>query len=108
VVEKPAAESAPSDLAVFGRYVLAPEVLEALADTRPGAGSEIQLTDAIRATVGTPGVAALDFEGDYYDLGTVPGYLKANIALGLRRPDLREDLLALVRELAGEDALRPI
>ena len=107
VVEKPSPEEAPSNLAIFGRYVLAPDVLRELERTRPGAGQEIQLTDAIRATIAGGGVAALEFEGDYYDLGTVPGYLKANLALGLRRPDLRAELLELVRELAGEDALKP-
>ncbi|HEX6488313.1 MAG TPA: UTP--glucose-1-phosphate uridylyltransferase [Candidatus Dormibacteraeota bacterium] len=102
VVEKPSAEDAPSDLAIFGRYVLAPEVLDALGGTQPGAGKEIQLTDAIRATISTSRVSALEFTGDLHDLGTIPGYLKANLALGLRHPDLREELLSLVRELAGE------
>lgn len=106
VVEKPKPDEAPTNLAIFGRYVLDPGVLHAVADTKPGAGSEIQLTDAIRATIGRRPVSALEFEGDYYDLGTVPGYLKANLALGLRREDLREDLLELIRELAGERALK--
>jgi UTP--glucose-1-phosphate uridylyltransferase len=106
VVEKPKPEDAPTNLAIFGRYVLDPDVLRAVAETKPGAGSEIQLTDAIKATIGRRPVSAFEFQGDYYDLGTVPGYLKANLALGLRRQDLREDLLELIRELAGERALR--
>jgi len=100
VVEKPDPAEAPSDLAIFGRYVLAPDVFRALEKTRPGAGKEIQLTDAIRATAGGGGVSALEFEGDYYDLGKIPGFLKANLALALRRDDLREELLGLVRELS--------
>ena len=100
VVEKPDPSEAPSNLAIFGRYVLAPDVFRALEKTPPGAGKEIQLTDAIRATTGGGGVAALEFEGDYYDLGPIPGFLKANLALGLRRDDLREELLGLVRELS--------
>ncbi len=106
LVEKPDPDAAPSDLAIFGRYVLAPAVLGALARTRPGAGQEIQLTDAIKETLATSGVSALEYSGDYYDLGTVPGYLKANLALGLRHPEMREELLSLVRELAGERALK--
>jgi UTP--glucose-1-phosphate uridylyltransferase len=106
VVEKPDPDDAPSDLAIFGRYVLAPEVLRALERTQPGAGKEIQLTDAIKETVETSGVWAFEYSGDLYDLGTVPGYLKANLALGLRHPEMREELLSLVRELAGERAFK--
>jgi UTP--glucose-1-phosphate uridylyltransferase len=106
VVEKPNPDDAPSDLAIFGRYVLAPEVLVELERTQPGAGKEIQLTDAIKATIETAGVWALEYRGDHYDLGTVPGYLKANLALGLRDPEMREELLSLVRELAGERTLK--
>jgi UTP--glucose-1-phosphate uridylyltransferase len=99
MVEKPKLEEAPSDLAIFGRYVLRPEVFDALAATGPGAGKEIQLTDAIRSTLKGSRVVACEFEGDYYDTGTVPGYLRANLALGLKRPDLREAMLGVVREL---------
>jgi UTP--glucose-1-phosphate uridylyltransferase len=99
MVEKPELSEAPSDLAIFGRYVLRPDVFEALAATGPGAGKEIQLTDAIRRTLGRGRVFACEFEGDYYDTGTVPGYLRANLALALRRPDLREAMLGVVREL---------
>lgn len=99
MVEKPPLPEAPSDLAIFGRYVLMPDVFEALAATGPGAGKEIQLTDAIRRTLERGKVYAYEFEGDYYDTGTVPGYLRANLALALKRPDLREAMLGVVREL---------
>ena len=99
MVEKPPVDQAPSDLAIFGRYVLMPDVLTALADTEPGAGKEIQLTDAIRSTLRGGRVFAYEFEGDYYDTGTVPGYLRANLALALKRPDLRDAMLGVVREL---------
>jgi len=99
LVEKPRADEAPSDLAIFGRYVLLPEVMRAIAETSPGAGKEIQLTDAIKKTLGSAPVVAWEFVGDYYDTGTVPGYLKANLALALKREDLRESMLAVVREL---------
>jgi UTP--glucose-1-phosphate uridylyltransferase len=99
LVEKPPLADAPSDLAIFGRYVLMPDVFAALGETKPGAGKEIQLTDAIRKTLGAGRVVACEFEGDYYDTGTVPGYLRANLALALKRPDLREAMLDVVREL---------
>ena len=99
MVEKPNPEDAPSDLGVFGRYVLAPAVFEALGRTPRGTGGEIQLTDAIRLTIGEAPVVALEFEGDYYDTGTVPGYLRANLALALKRDDLRQEMLQVIREL---------
>ena len=99
VVEKPSAEEAPSDLVILGRYVLAPAVFDALARTEAGTGQEIQLTDAIRSTIGEAGVVAVEFEGDYYDTGTIPGYLKANLALALKREDLRDEMLEVIREM---------
>jgi UTP--glucose-1-phosphate uridylyltransferase len=101
LVEKPDPDEAPSDLAIFGRYVLRPEVLTAISETPPGTGKEIQLTDAIRQTLGKGRVVAWEFEGDYYDTGTVQGYLRSNLALALKRDDLREQMLAVVRELVG-------
>ena len=102
MVEKPKPGTEPSDLAILGRYVLAPAVFNELERGTPGAGSEIQLTDAIMRTVGTHPVVGLEFEGDYYDTGTVPGYLRANLTLAMRREGLREELTPLLRELLGE------
>jgi UTP--glucose-1-phosphate uridylyltransferase len=99
MVEKPRPDEAPSDLAIFGRYVLTPPVFQALDRATPGALGEIQLTDSIRSAMGRGGVFAYEFDGDYYDTGTVPGYLKANLALALRRNDLRDEMLAVIREL---------
>jgi UTP--glucose-1-phosphate uridylyltransferase len=99
LVEKPKPEDAPSDLAILGRYVLAKDVFAALDRAQPGAGGEIQLTDAIRSTIAAGKVVALEFEGDYYDTGEIPGYLRANISLALKREDLREQLLPFIREL---------
>ncbi|MGH7903383.1 MAG: UTP--glucose-1-phosphate uridylyltransferase GalU [Candidatus Dormibacteraceae bacterium] len=101
LVEKPELGRSPSNLAILGRYVLAPAVLRALGETEPGAGKEIQLTDAIRRTIPGGQVVALEFEGDYYDTGTVAGYLKANLSLALKREDLREEMLSVIRELVG-------
>ena len=99
VVEKPAAKDAPSNLASLGRYVLLPAVFDELGRTEPGAGNEIQLIDAIRRTLGSSRVVALEFEGDYYDLGTVAGYLKANLALAMAREGLRDELVPMLRQL---------
>jgi UTP--glucose-1-phosphate uridylyltransferase len=99
LVEKPHVDDAPSDLAILGRYVLTPDVFDAIERTGEGAGKEIQLTDAIRQTINGGRVVAYEVEGDYYDTGTVPGYLKANLALALKRDDLRESMLAVFREL---------
>jgi UTP--glucose-1-phosphate uridylyltransferase len=99
LVEKPAVDQAPSDLAILGRYILAHDVFDALDAAEPGAGGEIQLTDAIRSTIANGKVYALEFEGDYYDTGEVQGYLKANISLALKREDLRDHLLPFLRTL---------
>jgi len=85
MVEKPEPGTEPSDLAILGRYILAPAVFEQLELAEPGAGKEIQLTDAIKRTVGKAPVVAYEFEGDYYDTGTVPGYLRANLMLAMKR-----------------------
>jgi UTP--glucose-1-phosphate uridylyltransferase len=99
MVEKPPRGTEPSDLAILGRYVLAPAVFEELGRTDPGAGKEIQLTDAIKRTIGHHPVVALEFEGDYYDTGTVTGYLRANLTMAMKREELRDELEPLLREL---------
>jgi len=99
MVEKPEPGTEPSDLAILGRYVLTPAVFEELENREVGAGKEIQLTDAIRRSLGTHRVVALEFEGDYYDTGTLPGYLRANLSLAMSRPGLREELAPLLRDL---------
>ena len=65
----------------------------------PGAGREIQLTDAIKRTLGRHPVVAFEFEGDYYDTGTVSGYLRANLMLAMKREGLRDELAPLLRDL---------
>ena len=99
MVEKPEPGTEPSDLAILGRYILAPAVFAELDSAEPGAGREIQLTDAIRRVLGSHPVVALEFEGDYYDTGTVPGYLRANLMLAMKREGLREELIPLLQEL---------
>ena len=102
MVEKPPRGEEPSDLAILGRYVIAPAVFDELGRTDPGAGKEIQLTDAIKRTIGSHPVVAVEFEGDYYDTGTVAGYLRANLTMAMKREELRDELAPLVRELRGD------
>jgi UTP--glucose-1-phosphate uridylyltransferase len=107
MVEKPSPEEAPSELAIMGRYVLSPGVFEALEHTERGAGGEIQLTDGIRGLLGTEKVVALEFEGDYFDVGTIAGWLKSSIALGRARPEFRDDIEEYLRRLLESPADRP-
>jgi UTP--glucose-1-phosphate uridylyltransferase len=88
LVEKPRAEQAPSNLAVIGRYILQPEIFDALASTEPGAGGEIQLTDGLRALARRGSVYGWRFEGTRYDAGDKLGFLKATVEFALRRDDL--------------------
>ena len=88
LVEKPEPGSAPSDLAIIGRYVLTPKIFEKLEQTPRGAGGEIQLTDAIMALMAEQDVYAYEFEGKRYDAGTTMGWLKASVELALERPDI--------------------
>ncbi len=90
IVEKPRPQEAPSTLAVVGRYVLSPRIFDHLAATRPGAGREIQLTDAIQRLLLEETVRAYEFEGRRYDCGTKLGYLEATVDLALRHPEVAE------------------
>lgn len=88
MVEKPSPKEAPSNLAVVGRYILTPTVLQALSRTGYGAGGEIQLTDAIASVIKDEVVTGFEFSGTRYDCGDKLGYLKATVSLGLRHKDL--------------------
>jgi len=94
MVEKPRLEQAPSDLAIIGRYVLPPEIFSILAEAKPGAGGEIQLTDALLVLSGRRRLFGYEFEGVRYDLGDRLGFLTAQIGFGLKRPDLADKLRA--------------
>lgn len=102
IVEKPAPEDAPSNLAVIGRYVLTPEIFEALHRTEPGVGGEIQLTDAIKMLVEKQAVYGYVFEGVRYDVGRKLDYLRAMVELAADR----EDLAAEFREFLAEFVIR--
>ena len=109
LVEKPAADEAPSDLAIIGRYVLDPGVFDVLRETRPGRGGEIQLTDALRdmAASGAHGpVHGVVFEGRRYDTGDRLDYLKTVVRLACDREDLGPDFRAWLDEFVGSGAGR--
>jgi UTP--glucose-1-phosphate uridylyltransferase len=99
IVEKPPREEAPSNLAVIGRYVFTPQIFDALDRIDPGAGGELQLTDAIALLLDEQSVLALRCEGGRYDIGYKVDFLRANIELALDRPDLEPQLSEWLREL---------
>jgi UTP--glucose-1-phosphate uridylyltransferase len=102
MVEKPKPGEAPSNLAVIGRYILSPKVMRNLDKVKPGAGGEIQLTDAIAMEAETPGtVFGFRFRGLRYDCGTKAGFLQATVAFGLSRPDLRDEFSAYLNDMVA-------
>ncbi|WP_125982126.1 UTP--glucose-1-phosphate uridylyltransferase GalU [Loigolactobacillus iwatensis] len=105
-VEKPAVDKAPSDLAIIGRYLLTPEIFDILDQQKPGAGGEIQLTDAIDTLNTTQRVFAREFKGERYDVGNKLGYVETNIEYGLQHPEVKDELkkyiIALSKKLEAE------
>lgn len=91
LVEKPRADVAPSTRAVIGRYILEPSIFDRLANLGPGAGGELQLTDAINADVQSAGVTGYRFEGERFDCGSVLGFVQATAAFALDRPELQAE-----------------
>jgi UTP--glucose-1-phosphate uridylyltransferase len=102
MVEKPAAEKAPSEFAIMGRYVLTPDIFELLAAGKPGAGGEIQLTDALMALTARRKIYGYEFEGVRYDLGDRVGFISAQIGFGLKRPDLADRLRAYLKSVISQ------
>ncbi|MEI2356664.1 UTP--glucose-1-phosphate uridylyltransferase GalU [Mesobacillus zeae] len=92
LVEKPAVEAAPSNYAILGRYVLRPEIFDILENLAPGAGGEIQLTDALQILNQSHGIYACHFEGKRYDVGDKFGFIKATIDFALQRDDVKDDV----------------
>lgn len=98
--EKPAIDKAPSDLAIIGRYLLTPEIFDILAETKPGRGGEVQLTDAIDTLNKTQRVFAHVFKGKHHDVGNKEGYLETSIEYGLSHPETKDDLRKYILNLA--------
>ena len=93
LVEKPSPDKAPSTLSIIGRYILQPDVFDILDKQKPGAGGEIQLTDAISSMIGKKDVFGYRFEGTRYDCGSLVGFVAANVAYALERDDIRDRML---------------
>jgi UTP--glucose-1-phosphate uridylyltransferase len=102
MVEKPKAADAPSNLSITGRYILQPEIFELLGKQAAGAGGEIQLTDAMLALARTQPFYGLKFEGRSYDCGSKIGFLTANVAYALDRPDLAPEFRAELKQMLAE------
>ena len=107
IVEKPAREVAPSNLAVIGRYVFTPEIFDALDRIEPGLGGELQLTDAIALPLGEQKVYGLPCQGGRFDVGQKLDFLRANIELALDRDDLGPAFAESLRELDAAARHRP-
>ncbi len=101
LVEKPPVEAAPSNLIISGRYILQPEVMRVLEAQEKGAGGEIQLTDAMARMIGQQPFHAVTFAGARYDCGSKTGYIEANLAVALSRPDMADEVRAMAQRLLG-------
>ncbi|OTN76106.1 UTP-glucose-1-phosphate uridylyltransferase [Enterococcus sp. 8G7_MSG3316] len=101
-VEKPSPDKAPSDLAIIGRYLLTPEIFDVLAKQAPGAGDEIQLTDAIDTLNKTQRVFARQFTGKRFDVGDKFGFMKTSIEYGLTHPEVKDNLKKYLIDLGKE------
>jgi UTP--glucose-1-phosphate uridylyltransferase len=102
MVEKPKLADAPSNLAIVGRYILTPEIFEILEKTPPGKGGEIQLTDAMNTLRARNGFVGYRFEGRRYDAGDKFGFLQANIAYGLKNPEIAPKLMEYMKQVVAE------
>jgi len=101
LIEKPSIENAPSNFAILGRYVLKPEIFEILSNLSPGAGDEIQLTDAINKLNEKQEVLAYEFDGNRYDVGDKLGFVKATVDFALQRDGMRNEVLAYLESVVG-------
>jgi len=97
MVEKPDVDSAPSNVAILGRYIVTPEVFTHLENAAPGKGGEIQLTDALKAMLAANPIYAYDFIGKRYDVGNKLGFLEATVEFALKRDELRDEFAAYLR-----------
>ena len=103
MVEKPTPESAPSNLAVIGRYILTPRIFKHLGKMKKGAGNEIQLTDSMSALLQDQPIFGYKFKGTRFDCGDKVGFQLANIAFALERPEMREKLLPDLKILLAQE-----
>ena len=99
LIEKPAVEEAPSNVAILGRYIITPKIFEILENTKPGKGNEIQLTDALLELIKHEAMYAYDFEGRRYDVGDKLGFLKATVEYALRKEELRDGFIEYLKTI---------
>jgi UTP--glucose-1-phosphate uridylyltransferase len=99
IVEKPQPQNAPSTLGVVGRYIFTTDIFDYLEKTQPGAGGEIQLTDAIAAMLGSATVLAYEFKGQRYDCGCKQGYLEASVTYALKHPEIADGFRKFIAQL---------
>ncbi len=102
MIEKPKLEEKFSNFSILGRCVLEPEIFDVLEETPLGAGNELQLTDAMKVIAKTKGMTGVDFSGVRYDMGNKFGILKANIEVGLKHPETKDELKEYIKELAEQ------
>lgn len=103
VIEKPAINEAPSNIAILGRYIITPEIFKVLENTLPGKGGEIQLTDALKTLINKESIYAYKFQGKRYDVGDKLGFLQATVEFALKREDLGETFKNYISELKITD-----
>lgn len=108
LVEKPAIDEAPSNLAIMGRYILNPRIFDILSHQDPGAGGEIQLTDAIAGLNEHEAVYAYDFEGKRYDVGEKMGFIQTTIEFAMQRSELRSNLLDYLSSVIDKELKRQV
>ena len=99
LIEKPAVEEAPSNVAILGRYIITPKIFEILENTKPGKGNEIQLTDALLELIKHETMYAYDFEGRRYDVGDKLGFLQATVEYALRKEELRDGFIEYLQTI---------
>ena len=99
LVEKPDIESAPSNIAILGRYILKPDIFKILENQKPGKNNEIQLTDALKTLCESQAMYAYEFEGKRYDVGEKFGFLQATVEFALKNKELKDEFLNYLKEL---------
>ncbi|SJZ67832.1 UTP--glucose-1-phosphate uridylyltransferase GalU [Garciella nitratireducens] len=108
LIEKPSLEDAPSNVAILGRYIITPRIFEILKHTKPGAGGEIQLTDALKELVSQEAMYSYVFSGKRYDVGDKLGFLQATIEFALKREDLKHDFIKYLYKLINDQKFKDI
>ena len=103
LVEKPKPEAAPSNVAIMGRYIITPEIFHILEKTAPGAGNEIQLTDALKTLALKEKMLAYAFKGRRHDVGDKLGFLQATVEFALQREDLKDDFIAYLEQIVAAE-----